>query len=436
MTPLAIHIADGILDWPWLLAGFVVSGLLAGVAAWRLREEEIPRVALLAAAFFVASSIHVKVGPTSVHLLLSGLLGVVLGWRAPLAILLGVTLQALLIPHGGVTTIGVNAAVEALPAVAAGALFPALLRATREKGAVARSILIGTSAVLWGGLLVFGVAALVTNPWRDLIRFNDQAGVVLSVEHFEPALAVVLSPVTLGLLAAAALIAVVVERRRENAAEFPAGAFVGAFAVIATTLLTGLVLIANGIDRWSSFATVVFLAHLPLALLEGLILGTTVGFLARVKPEMLGALRAAVVAAGVLLLTATPALAHNLLGEVKSIDRANRQVTIECYFEAGDAPKDATAEVLKADGSVIAAGPLDARGAFRFTYERPTALRVVVTAGGHRTTVRIKPEDLEEPKEREVSSEQPSRWRDLALGVTFLLALAAFVMSWRNARRG
>ena len=49
--------------------------LLALFAAWRIREDEIPRVALVTAAFFVASLIHVRVGPTSVHLLLNGLVG-------------------------------------------------------------------------------------------------------------------------------------------------------------------------------------------------------------------------------------------------------------------------------------------------------------------------------------------------------------------------
>src|SRR4051812_17370761 len=108
----AVHISDGMLSWPWLLAGFALAGALALLAAYRVRDEEIPRIALLSAAFFVASSIHVKLGPSSTHLLLNGLVGIVLGWRAPLAILLGVTLQAVLIPHGGLTTIGVNTCTE------------------------------------------------------------------------------------------------------------------------------------------------------------------------------------------------------------------------------------------------------------------------------------------------------------------------------------
>src|SRR5262245_10602480 len=124
----AVHLSDGVLSWPWLAGGFAVIGVLALAAARRVRDEEVPRIALLTAAFFVASSIQLKVGPTSVHLLLAGLVGVVLRWRAPLAILIGVTMQAAFIPHGGFTTIGVNASIQAIPALLAGALFGALVR--------------------------------------------------------------------------------------------------------------------------------------------------------------------------------------------------------------------------------------------------------------------------------------------------------------------
>ena len=79
---LAVHISDGVLTWPWLAGGFALAGLLAAVAMMQVRDEEIPRIALMTAAFFVASLIHVPIGPTSVHLLLNGLLGVVVGRRA------------------------------------------------------------------------------------------------------------------------------------------------------------------------------------------------------------------------------------------------------------------------------------------------------------------------------------------------------------------
>src|SRR5262249_51554382 len=96
----AVHIDSGILTLPWAAAGFVVAGLLALWGAWGIRDEEIPRVALLASVFFVASLIPIPVPAAGhTHLLLNGLLGVVLGRRALLAVPVGLFLQAALFGH-------------------------------------------------------------------------------------------------------------------------------------------------------------------------------------------------------------------------------------------------------------------------------------------------------------------------------------------------
>ena len=121
--PFAVHISDGVLTTPWIAGGFVVAALLALVGSFRIRDEEIPRIALLTAAFFVASLLHLRVGPTSVHLLLNGLIGVILGWRAALAVPVGLFLQAALLGHGGFSTLGVNSCVMELPALLAGVVF-------------------------------------------------------------------------------------------------------------------------------------------------------------------------------------------------------------------------------------------------------------------------------------------------------------------------
>src|SRR5215470_1715186 len=144
----AVHISDGVLAAPWWLGGFLVAGLLGLFGAWRIREEEIPQVALLTAAFFVASLIHVRVGPTSVHLLLNGLVGVVLGRRAALAIPLGLFLQAALIGHGGYTTLGVNSCVMTLPALFAGGLYAVLVRLPGVRRRWFRTSLVAVAAFI------------------------------------------------------------------------------------------------------------------------------------------------------------------------------------------------------------------------------------------------------------------------------------------------
>src|SRR5262245_53758005 len=106
LPPLfAVHISDGVLQTSWLAGGFVVAGFFVLLAAWHIRDEEIPRIALLTAALFVASSVHIKVGPSSWHLLFNGLVGVILGRRAGLAIPIGLALQYFLLMHGGFYTL-------------------------------------------------------------------------------------------------------------------------------------------------------------------------------------------------------------------------------------------------------------------------------------------------------------------------------------------
>ncbi len=63
---------------------------------------------------------------------------------------------------------------------------------------------------------------------------------------------------------------------------------VGELAVLATSLLNCLVLLWGGQEDWHSLVLLVFVAHLPVAVVEGTITGFTVGFLVRVKPELIG----------------------------------------------------------------------------------------------------------------------------------------------------
>jgi cobalt/nickel transport system permease protein len=277
LSLLAVHISDGILAVPWWLGGFVGAGLLAWIATWRIREEEIPRVALLTAAFFVASLVHVRVGPTSVHLLLNGLVGVVLGPRAALAILIGVALQVALLGHGGFTTIGINSCVMALPALLSWQLFRILHRLPWLRRPWFRAVLVGACAFTWTTSLLYSVVLLFTNRITELDTL-DLTRANVAAFH----------PLSLALAALVAGAAAWLEHGLENAPEFPLGLLVGEFAVLATALLNCLVLSWGGQEDWHALALLVFVAHLPIAVIEGIVLGFTVGFLARVKPDLLG----------------------------------------------------------------------------------------------------------------------------------------------------
>jgi cobalt/nickel transport system permease protein len=119
----AVHLSDGTVGPAVAAAGFAAAAVLVGFSLWGVTDDEIPRVGVLTSAFFVASLIHLPVGVSSAHLLLNGLAGVVLGRRAAVAVAVGLFLQTFLFGHGGLSTLGVNVAVYALPALAAGLLF-------------------------------------------------------------------------------------------------------------------------------------------------------------------------------------------------------------------------------------------------------------------------------------------------------------------------
>src|SRR5207249_2391257 len=114
----------------------------------------------------------------------------ILGWRAPLAILLGVTLQAVLIPHGGLSTIGVNTCTEALPALLTWWAFAVIRRAPWARQPWFRAGLVALSAIIWTGSLVFGAVVLATNTLGDFVSLRGQAGLMLSVLEDGPAFAV------------------------------------------------------------------------------------------------------------------------------------------------------------------------------------------------------------------------------------------------------
>ncbi len=148
------HIPDGVLSAPVLIGGALVSAGLLTQALRRLDYRRLPQAAVLSAAFFVASLINIPVGPGSVHLLLNGLMGLLLGWTAVPALFVALVLQAAFFGFGGVTVLGVNTLNLALPALVCAWWLRPFLSGSR-RGRVVRA---GAAA---GFLGVFGTALLV-----------------------------------------------------------------------------------------------------------------------------------------------------------------------------------------------------------------------------------------------------------------------------------
>ncbi len=149
-----MHISEGVLSPTVLITGAAVAAVGVGIGLTRTDYDRLPKVAVLSAVFFVASLIHVPVGPASVHLILNGICGIVLGWAAFPAILVGLTLQALLFQYGGLTTLGVNTVIMATPAVVFGYLGRFFLNSDKFALRAPAEFVIGSGAVLTSGLIV------------------------------------------------------------------------------------------------------------------------------------------------------------------------------------------------------------------------------------------------------------------------------------------
>lgn len=199
-----MHIAEGVLSAPILISGGVLAVGGCALGLKKLDESRLMPAALLSAAFFTGSLLHVPIGPaTSAHLLLNGLTGVLMGWVAFPVIAVALLLQALLFQFGGITVLGVNTWNMAMPAV------------------------------------IVGIAA---RPWL----------------------------------------------RRADCLRLTAAFLGGALGVLGAALLTALSLAFTD-EGFATAAKLLFIAHLPIAVVEGLVTVSVVSFLAKVRPEMLAA---------------------------------------------------------------------------------------------------------------------------------------------------
>jgi cobalt/nickel transport system permease protein len=155
-----MHISDGVLPTYIAMGSFAASFGLMALGVKQTRTEDLPKIAVVTSSFFVASLIHVPLGPTSVHLLIPGLVGILLGNSAFLAIALGLTLQSLLFQFGGLTALGANALMMGIPALLCGLFFKLFKGRSLQQNIIVGSITggLGTvfSAILLALLLYSG----------------------------------------------------------------------------------------------------------------------------------------------------------------------------------------------------------------------------------------------------------------------------------------
>ncbi len=156
-----MHISEGVLSAPVLLTGAAIMMAGCAVGLKKMNYDRIPQVAILSATFFVASLIHVPIGPSSVHLILNGIIGLLLGWAAFPAILVALTLQSILFQFGGITAIGVNTVNVAMPAIICFYMFNYAVRRENTFISLGAAFVCGFLAVFLTSIMV-GISLVFT----------------------------------------------------------------------------------------------------------------------------------------------------------------------------------------------------------------------------------------------------------------------------------
>lgn len=110
-----MHISDGILSSEIVIATSIIGVALLAFSFKNIKNSNIALISAMGAIFFIASFIHIPLGPTQIHLVLIGIIGIILGSQVFLAILIALLLQATLLGFGGLTSIGANLIIMAVP---------------------------------------------------------------------------------------------------------------------------------------------------------------------------------------------------------------------------------------------------------------------------------------------------------------------------------
>lgn len=169
-----MHISEGVLKPEIIIPCGIATAALAGYFLWRLKSNEVLKTACMSAVFFVGSFIHVPLGVTSIHLMLSGIIGVFAGANAFLAILVALFFQGVIFGFGGFSVLGVNALMIGIPAIFARFFARRLERKINW-------FLAGFVPILISSILLFAILLINGEEFKSLASLTLIANGVLMV---------------------------------------------------------------------------------------------------------------------------------------------------------------------------------------------------------------------------------------------------------------
>jgi len=189
-----MHIPDGMLPGGVCVAGYAGTAALTWLCVkkaqrtYREPAKIVSRASVMAAAFFVVSWVHIPLPPVSVHPILAGLMGILLGWISFPAILVGLFFQAAMFGHGGFTTLGVNALSMGGAALFSWAVYRLLRRKKGERNILISGFVAGFAGVSIAVIFTCSVLILTLPAYID--SGVEVSGILaMAAAHFPLALA-------------------------------------------------------------------------------------------------------------------------------------------------------------------------------------------------------------------------------------------------------
>ena len=177
-----MHISEGILSGSVLAAGWAGTCALTAIGLKKTDTSRIVRTALVSSAFFLASLVNVRIGPSSTHLSLLAPMGLALGWGVFPAVLTALLLQAVLFGFGGLLVLGVNTFIMGTAALSVYLLFGKIIRESKNRAVVISvSFIAGFMAVILGAVLVGVCLGLTDNNFLNAAKVLVTAHVPVAV---------------------------------------------------------------------------------------------------------------------------------------------------------------------------------------------------------------------------------------------------------------
>lgn len=149
-----MHISEGILSGSVLALGWAGAVLGTAYGLKRTDPDKIVRTALISSAFFLASLVNIRIGPSSTHLSLLAPIGIILGGAVFPAVFTALLLQALLFHFGGLLVLGANTFVMGGAAFLTHLIFGrAIRKGIGRVRVMVMSFMAGAFAVMTGAVL-------------------------------------------------------------------------------------------------------------------------------------------------------------------------------------------------------------------------------------------------------------------------------------------